>query len=237
MKDSSLRCTFFLLIAILILRGPGHLFASGMSSTNFQIRSYSLNGGGHAPALTESGAGSMILGSSLAQEVPIGKSNLSSYENLAGFWYNETGSSTDTDGDGIPDDLDNDDDNDGLLDIYETDTRVYVSPTDTGTDPLIADTDGDTHGDGNEVVLGSDPNSDVSVPDYEPGDIAPLGTPDGIVDTADAMIAMRMASGLLTPTQVDLARGDVAPLSGSDRKIDIADALLIMRKASGLTSF
>lgn len=57
----------------------------------------------------------------------------------------------DTDNDGIPNDIDDDDDGDGLLDIYETNTGIYVSPTDTGTDPLIADTDGDGGTDGDEV--------------------------------------------------------------------------------------
>ena len=49
-------------------------------------------------------------------------------------------------------------DGDGLLDIYETETGVYVSPTDTGTDPLNADTDGDGWPDGTEVSVGTDPN-------------------------------------------------------------------------------
>jgi YD repeat-containing protein len=40
-----------------------------------------------------------------------------------------------------------DDDGDGLDDIHETDTRVYVSPTDTGADPLNPDTDADGHDD------------------------------------------------------------------------------------------
>ncbi len=42
-------------------------------------------------------------------------------------------------------------DADGLLDIYEMDTGVYVSSTDTGTDPLDSDTDDDGLTDGAEV--------------------------------------------------------------------------------------
>jgi hypothetical protein len=44
-----------------------------------------------------------------------------------------------------------DSDGDGLADCYETNTGVYVSPTDTGTDPSNPDTDGDGLLDGEEV--------------------------------------------------------------------------------------
>ncbi len=59
---------------------------------------------------------------------------------------------------------DTDTDGDGLLDSVETDTGVYVSPTDTGTDPNVADTDGDTYNDGDEVDAGTDPNDPLSYP-------------------------------------------------------------------------
>ena len=49
----------------------------------------------------------------------------------------------DTDGDTQGDVCDNDDDGDGLLDIVETNTGVYVSESDTGTHPLNPDSDGD----------------------------------------------------------------------------------------------
>ncbi len=65
---------------------------------------------------------------------------------------------TDFEADGIGDVCDPDDDNDGLDDVVETNTGTYVSPTDTGTDPFNADTDGDGAKDGFEVQFGSDPN-------------------------------------------------------------------------------
>lgn len=57
-------------------------------------------------------------------------------------------SPNDTDGDGIPNSIDTDDDNDGLSDIEEA---LY------GTDPLRHDTDGDGVSDGQEVSDGSNP--------------------------------------------------------------------------------
>jgi hypothetical protein len=45
-----------------------------------------------------------------------------------------------------------DTDGDRLCNAYETDTGVYVSPTDTGTDPADADTDDDELSDGDEVL-------------------------------------------------------------------------------------
>ena len=51
-----------------------------------------------------------------------------------------------------------DTDGDGLLDIVETDTRVFVDARDTGSDPFDPDTDNDGLGDGAEVALGTDPN-------------------------------------------------------------------------------
>jgi hypothetical protein len=50
-------------------------------------------------------------------------------------------------------------DEDTLLDGVETNTGIFVDATDTGTDPALADTDGDGLGDAEEVLMGSDPNN------------------------------------------------------------------------------
>jgi hypothetical protein len=66
----------------------------------------------------------------------------------------------DSDGDGLIDSEDtfpNDFDNDGLDDVYETNTGSYVSATDAGTNPNIADTDGDGLTDGYEVSYNINP--------------------------------------------------------------------------------
>ncbi len=86
-------------------------------------------------------------------------------------WETDTGAQTlsftvtfeDSDGDGMADALDPDDDNDLLPDTVETNTGIYVSNTNTGSDPKSADSDEDTYRDNEEVsgtALGylSDPN-------------------------------------------------------------------------------
>jgi DNA-binding beta-propeller fold protein YncE len=66
------------------------------------------------------------------------------------------------DGDVQGDACDSDDDNDSLLDSVETGTGVYVSPTNTGTNPLDTDSDDDARPDGLEVANGWDPNNPLS---------------------------------------------------------------------------
>jgi ELWxxDGT repeat protein len=92
----------------------------------------------------------------------------------------------DYDGDGLANDLpadydaaegptpglvaDTDDDADGLLDTVETNTGTYVDSSDTGTDPLNPDTDGDGICDGpiavsGVCIAGPDTNSGATVVD------------------------------------------------------------------------
>ena len=74
------------------------------------------------------------------------------------------------------------------------------------------------------------------------GDVAPLGNRDGIVNVGDALVALRFALTLETPTQEDIAHGDVAPLDAlgqpnPDGQITVGDALVILRKALGLVTW
>ncbi|MEA3360007.1 MAG: dockerin type I repeat-containing protein [Thermodesulfobacteriota bacterium] len=74
------------------------------------------------------------------------------------------------------------------------------------------------------------------------GDIEPLGNRDGAVNVGDALVALRFALSLETPTQKDIEHGDVSPLDANDKpcpdgKITVGDALVILRKALGLVNW
>ena len=81
-----------------------------------------------------------------------------------------------------------------------------------------------------------------ALPSVADGDIAPLGSRDGVVNVGDALVALRFALGLETPTQEDIAHGDVAPLDAQNKPnpdgvINVGDALVILRKALQIISF
>jgi hypothetical protein len=59
-------------------------------------------------------------------------------------------------------DPDGDEDGDGLKNSVETDTGVFVSASDTGTDPLVADTNNDGFADGRALGSGLNPLTDYS---------------------------------------------------------------------------
>jgi len=76
------------------------------------------------------------------------------------------------------------------------------------------------------------------------GDIAPLGSPDGLVKVGDALLCMRFALGLEPghPTTNECAQADVAPLDSNgcpspNGKITVADALVILRLSLGIIGF
>jgi len=49
-------------------------------------------------------------------------------------------------------------------------------------------------------------------PIYADGDVGPLGTPDGLIDSADHHIASRILTGRVTPTELEYSHGDVYPV-------------------------
>jgi cytochrome c peroxidase len=63
----------------------------------------------------------------------------------------------------------------------------------------------------------------------------------GVTDLSDALTALRISVGLISPSPTDLLHGDVAPLVNGvpapNGRIDLSDALVILRKVVGLISF
>jgi len=64
---------------------------------------------------------------------------------------------------------------------------------------------------------------------YADGDLAPLGSPDGLINSADYLIANRIVIDSLTPTQLEFSHGDVYPPGAPDEVINIQDLLLIQK--------
>lgn len=150
--------------------------------------------------------------------------------------------------------LGTDSDGDGLDDDVETNTGIYIGPSDTGTapgnpdtdgdglndgaevntyatDPTLRDSDGDGFADGVEISMGTNPNSLVGPWPPADGDLAPMGVYDGVVNVADYLVAQRMALGLIPQTALDIAHGDLQPIGTSAGVIDTADVLLILQQA------
>jgi len=145
-----------------------------------------------------------------------------------------------------------DSDGDGLNDIFEIsfdgDASSYVFGLDLN--PLLIDSDGDTlsdyeelawDGDVTSYTVGSDLNPLSSDTDgdsfadntdpipfdfnYSDADVAPLGSPDGIVNVADYVIFQRLLQQNLAPSVIEIAHGDIYPVGAPDGVIDLSDYL------------
>jgi len=145
-----------------------------------------------------------------------------------------------------------DTDGDNLSDYFEVafdgDASSYLFGIDLN--PLAIDSDGDTLSDYDELAWGGDVTSytagsdlnplawdtdgdslaDNSDPipfnyNYSDGDVAPLGSPDGIINVADYVLFQRMLQQDLVPTVNEIAHGDVYPPGAPDGIIDLSDLM------------
>jgi len=114
-----------------------------------------------------------------------------------------------------------DSDGDGLPDNVETNTGIYVSAEDTGTDPFDPDTDGDGASDGYEASYGTNP--------HDAGDTPPLAfcdvNGDGRVDALDVQLVINAALGLEVMWDCDM---------DGDGYIDAVDVQLAINAALGI---
>jgi hypothetical protein len=123
----------------------------------------------------------------------------------------------DTDGDGIPNDLETfysldpnvsnagmDSDGDGPLDLLEAEAAAS---------PVVADSDGAGERDGREMFYGRSPSNtcDDVVVSGVLGDVAPPGGGNGVVTIADVVRLLRFSVQLETPTPGEQVLGDMAP--------------------------
>ena len=69
---------------------------------------------------------------------------------------------------------------------------------------------------------------------YADGDLAPLGAPDGIINSADYLIASRIVLENIAASDLELSHGDVYPAGAPDGLINIQDMLLIQQQVLGL---
>ncbi len=168
------------------------------------------------------------------------------YDNVDNCPLNANANQLDTDGDGTGDACDSDDDSDGLLDIFELSI---------GTNPLTTDTDGDGINDYNEVNYDGNPNAYTPGADLNPlsadtdgdslgdgadtlpllynyndGDVAPLGAPNGVVNAGDLVVMQRIVLEEVTPTSLELQHGDLYPVGAPDGAINIQDLLLLQKQ-------
>ena len=70
----------------------------------------------------------------------------------------------------------------------------------------------------------------ASYPVYADGDLAPLGTPDGLINGTDYLVATRSALGLVTVTELELSHGDLYPPGAPDGVINFQDLLLLQQR-------
>ncbi len=150
----------------------------------------------------------------------------------------------DNDSDALGDVCDDDDDNDGLSDTFETSI---------GTNSFLADSDGDSISDFDEVNFDGlpayDPLKDMNplsnntdgdayldgvdpIPvnfNFDDGDVAPYGSPNNVVNAADLMIGMQLILGIKETTELEKSHMDLYPPGVPDGEITLSDFILLQK--------
>jgi hypothetical protein len=168
----------------------------------------------------------------------------------------------DTDLDGVPDNIDADDDNDGLTDSIETLPGIGTDPLDADSDddglgdgfevnyeamppdmysagldidPLNPDTDGDGFPDGMELAAGHDPLLAADAPVWGDTD------GNGVVNAADVLLLTRALLGLQLLEDNQKARVDIAPVMAGvpspDNQLTPGDLLVVEQILLGQASY
>jgi hypothetical protein len=145
-------------------------------------------------------------------------------------------------------------DGDGLSGLAEAIQRTSFARVDTDADgfvdgpdgfvstagytggPVAWDLDPDGFVDG-EADHGTDPTDATDRPG-KPGDVAPLGLPDGRVNAGDATVELQIAAdpgrtAALSGQRKEIA--DQAADANSDQEVDVRDALHVLRQAASAT--
>ena len=145
----------------------------------------------------------------------------------------------DNDGDFVSDLADQDDDNDGLADVVETSTGVFVDATDTGTDPFVADTDGDGLTDGDEVnVYTTDPTEvdtdEDQLSDADEINVHGTNPLDRDTDGDGASDGVEINAGTDPLDEDDKPPPGLGDVNGSGGTADAVDVQLVINAALGL---
>ncbi|HHH43173.1 MAG TPA: hypothetical protein ENK49_03470, partial [Gammaproteobacteria bacterium] len=69
-----------------------------------------------------------------------------------------------------------------------------------------------------------------------PGDLAPRGSPDGILTAADILVLQLILFGEIDPTNQELLAADVAPLGNVDGMLNAGDLVVLQRAVLGLVT-
>lgn len=192
-------------VAVCVL---GMMLSAFSSDAQITQTSSVLDGSG-----TRSSGGSFTNISAAGQPGGIAVSSGGSFINQAGFLNTfSLRPNLDTDGDGLADELDQDNDNDQLADTTEIGGGAFSPVTPTGVN--TADSDGDGMADGAEAVAGTDPsNIDALLEIVRINQAA--GQDVGWIarggKTYVLLARTNLLSGTYTPIATNIAVGGVAP--------------------------